>query len=270
MKHGSGFSIFLLACMLFGIACANGADFKQGDGVTLMRDEPLYFKNAVYRQGSKGEKFTVYSQNAATHKVFLLTKDDKGQPIALNISEDALAVLKKTAPKASPSTTPVWPKGPGGFLGMPWGTPPHIARKVMESRQGVSFDSNETSPESLIFAGGTFFEHPVDFTYLTFLDSKLIDGTIAFKFTGHMEGLFSVMLDALTAKYGQGKGFVTSGRIEWKFPDAERPEEVSLYITSDKRDVLITYGILLSPEQTELLRRQKEEKRKKKDGTNDL
>jgi hypothetical protein len=159
----------------------------------------------------------------------------------------------------------------GGFLGMPWGTDPNTARDIMESREGVSFDSKEASPESLIFAGGTFFEHALDYIYLTFLDSKLIEGTVAFKFTGHMEGLFSVFLDALNRKYGHGKGFITSGRVEWKFPNTERPEEMlSLYITSDKENVMITYAVLLSPEQTERLRRQKQEKRMKKDGANDL
>lgn len=94
----------LLISLLILARLAFAADFSKGDTVTLTRNEPLYFKNAVHRQGTKGETFTVNSHNAATHKVFVVTKDDKGQPIGLGINEDALAPIEKARPSPNPKT----------------------------------------------------------------------------------------------------------------------------------------------------------------------
>ena len=69
-----------------------GADLPKGGSVTLIRDEPLYFKGSVYRQGKKGETFTVYSQDAGSKRVFFITKDAQGQMIALNVTDDALVL----------------------------------------------------------------------------------------------------------------------------------------------------------------------------------
>jgi hypothetical protein len=69
-----------------------GADLPKGGTVTLIRDEPLYFKGSVYRQGKKGETFTVYSQDAGSKRVFFITKDAQGQMIALNVADDALVL----------------------------------------------------------------------------------------------------------------------------------------------------------------------------------
>lgn len=91
----------LLISLLIFARLAFAAEFSKGDTVTLTRDEPLYFKDAVHRQGTKGETFTVHSHNADAHKVFVVTKDAKGQPIGLNINEDAFA--SALTPPAFPS-----------------------------------------------------------------------------------------------------------------------------------------------------------------------
>jgi len=98
--------LLILLSLLFA-RLAFAAEFSKGDAVTLTRDEPLYFKDSVYRQGSKGETFTVHSHSAEKHKVFVVTKDDKGQPIGLNVNDDALAVGSVPAP---PSSSPASPK----------------------------------------------------------------------------------------------------------------------------------------------------------------
>jgi hypothetical protein len=88
------------------------ADLPKGGTVTLIRDEPLYFKGAVYRQGKKGETFTVYSQDAGSKKVFFITKDAQGQLIALNVADDALVLVNgnggSDAPAVQPSPKPAF------------------------------------------------------------------------------------------------------------------------------------------------------------------
>lgn len=65
--------------------------FAKGDEVVLIRDEPIYFKDTVKRQGPKGEVFTVFQHDPATHIVYVLSVDETGQQIALKINDAALA-----------------------------------------------------------------------------------------------------------------------------------------------------------------------------------
>jgi hypothetical protein len=82
------------------------ADFTKGETVRLSRDIPLLFNNTVYREASKGERFTVYLYNPAKQRIYVLTKNPQGQTIALNIAEDALIADNSTPAPQAPSSTP--------------------------------------------------------------------------------------------------------------------------------------------------------------------
>ena len=71
------------------------AQFAKDDEVELVRDEPLLFNGAVYRQGRKGETFPVAAYRAEIHKIFLMDKDAAGKPFALAVPEAAVAPVRK-------------------------------------------------------------------------------------------------------------------------------------------------------------------------------
>ncbi len=83
-------TLLALACSLafFSPLCA--ADFAKGDKVELVKDSPIYFKDAVLRVAHTGERFTVILQNAATHKVYLSAQDALGKEIAVNVLDSEL------------------------------------------------------------------------------------------------------------------------------------------------------------------------------------
>lgn len=67
-----------------------GADFAKGDKVELVKDTPIYFKDAVLRVAHAGERFTVILQQAATHKVYLSAQDALGKEIAVSVLDSEL------------------------------------------------------------------------------------------------------------------------------------------------------------------------------------
>ena len=71
------------------------ATFSKGDSVLLVRDEPIYFQDAIHHGGKKGDVLTVHLHNPTTHKVFVLATDNTGQTIALNVKDDAVELVKK-------------------------------------------------------------------------------------------------------------------------------------------------------------------------------
>ena len=87
--------IAFLATML--LSCASlAADLSPGDRVALIKDTPLYFSTAtVVRTGKSGEQFTVIAARLAEHRVFLSAQDATGKEIALNVSDDAVVLVKK-------------------------------------------------------------------------------------------------------------------------------------------------------------------------------
>ena len=66
------------------------AQFVPNDEVELLRDEPLLFNTAIYRQGKKGERFRVAAYRADIHKIFILATDAKGKSFALNVPDAAV------------------------------------------------------------------------------------------------------------------------------------------------------------------------------------
>jgi len=73
------------------------AQFAPEDEVRLRRDEPLRFKDAVFREGKTGETFKVMRYDRAAGRVYLLAFGSDGKPFALHCADTAL----EPAPKDS-------------------------------------------------------------------------------------------------------------------------------------------------------------------------
>ena len=71
---GSFFLRMVCAACCIGGAAAH-AQFAPEDEVRLRRDEPLHFKDSVFRQGKAGEVFQVVKYDRASGRVFLLALD---------------------------------------------------------------------------------------------------------------------------------------------------------------------------------------------------
>jgi len=71
------------------------AQFAPEDEVRLRRDEPLRFRDSVFRQGKAGEVFKVVKYDRAGGIVFLLAHGSDGKPFALRCPDAAL----ESAPK---------------------------------------------------------------------------------------------------------------------------------------------------------------------------
>lgn len=97
MKRGA-LLLLRIACAVHGIgSAALFAQFAPEDEVRLRRDEPLHFKESVFRQGKIGEIFKVVKYDPAKGQVFLLANDSDGKPFALRCADSAL----EPAPKDS-------------------------------------------------------------------------------------------------------------------------------------------------------------------------
>ena len=71
------------------------AQFAAEDEVRLRRDEPLRFKDAVFRDGKSGETFKVIRYDRAAGRVYLLARDSEGKPFALHCADAALEPAPK-------------------------------------------------------------------------------------------------------------------------------------------------------------------------------
>jgi len=71
------------------------AQFAKDDEVQLKQDEPLSFNNSTYREGHKGEIFTVLAYRSDTRKLYLLATDSVGKPIALSVADSAVMIKRK-------------------------------------------------------------------------------------------------------------------------------------------------------------------------------
>ena len=71
------------------------AQFAPEDEVRLRRDEPLRFKDAVFREGKAGETFKVVRYERASGRVFLLAFGSDGKPFALQCADAALEPAPK-------------------------------------------------------------------------------------------------------------------------------------------------------------------------------
>ena len=71
------------------------AQFAAEDEVRLRRDEPLRFKDGVFREGKAGETFKVVRYDRAAGRVYLLARDSEGKPFALHCADAALEPAPK-------------------------------------------------------------------------------------------------------------------------------------------------------------------------------
>lgn len=95
--------LLVIAALIAALSSTNrAANYSQGDEITLSRNEPLLFRDQVFRQGRKGEKFTVLVHRQETKKVFISATDKAGKQIALSVPEDAVAPI--AAEGLSPKT----------------------------------------------------------------------------------------------------------------------------------------------------------------------
>lgn len=87
--------IFFLIALAFTASANQAASFSTngfevGEQVELLRDEVLLFNQSPFRKGLKGERFQVAAHASARQRVFLLSKNEQGNLIALNVSELAV------------------------------------------------------------------------------------------------------------------------------------------------------------------------------------
>ncbi len=87
---------FLCAAFGFGSAILL-AQFAPEDEVRLRRDEPLHFKDSVFRQGKAGEIFKVVRYDPSSGYVFLLANGSDGKPFALRCADSAIEPAPKNA-----------------------------------------------------------------------------------------------------------------------------------------------------------------------------
>lgn len=92
----------VLIGVLIASLCAD-AEFSKGEVIELTQDAPLLFKQVATRLGKKGERFTVLLDQPAEHRVYVLSRDAKGQEIALSVAEDSVASVQNP-PLAEPKS----------------------------------------------------------------------------------------------------------------------------------------------------------------------
>ena len=86
----------LLAALASWCAGATArAQFGAEDEVRLRRDEPLRFKDGVFRTGKIGETFKVVRYDRAAGRVYLLAFGSDGKPFALHCADSALEPAPK-------------------------------------------------------------------------------------------------------------------------------------------------------------------------------
>ena len=63
------------------------APLKRGSIIVITEPTNLYFYNQVYRVAKTGEEFEVYEYRPNEKRLYILSKDSKGNPIGLNIPD---------------------------------------------------------------------------------------------------------------------------------------------------------------------------------------
>ena len=86
---------FLFGLVARWCTATSFGQFAPEDEVRLLRDEPLLFKDSVFRQGRAGETFKVARYDHASGSVFLLLFGSDGKPFALRCSDQALEPAPK-------------------------------------------------------------------------------------------------------------------------------------------------------------------------------
>jgi tetratricopeptide (TPR) repeat protein len=88
-------AILLAALAWCGTGATVQAQFAAEDEVRLRRDEPLRFKDGVFRTGKIGETFKVVRYDRAAGRVYLLAFGSDGKPFALHCADSALEPAPK-------------------------------------------------------------------------------------------------------------------------------------------------------------------------------
>ena len=281
----------LFVFTLAGTQFLFGADFVKGDKVELLKDASLYFKDTVFRVGKSGEQFTVLAVQPGTHRVYLSTKDAFGKEIAVSTLDSELLKSKQestTNPKIQKAKTPYTATNnildlgkqlgldlsrplpdvtgtgkSGGFLGMPWGTPPSIVKFVILARKDSAL-SNESTPTSLIFTGGRFNDYHAGM-YFTFVDAGLASVIIDFSVSGDTNSdaaFFSDLVTSYRNKYGKPEKEIGKKGAVWVFQNAAEKNEAIVLSHSE-------LGISANYSRPDLIKNA-EELRKSKLGTKEL
>ncbi len=123
-------SVLLAAALQGCAATALFAQFAQDDEVRLRRDEPLHFKDAVFRPGKAGETFRVMRYDRAAGRVYLLAFDGDGKPFALHCPDSAI----EPAPKDT------WALVKEGLNAMQQGDLPGARARFVRASTGVQVD----------------------------------------------------------------------------------------------------------------------------------
>ena len=88
------FLLYLLHPLFLGKCCGQatrqGYGLEAGEHVELVREELLLFNQSPLRKGMKGEIFQVAAHAPDKQKVFLVTKNEMGSLVAVNVSELAV------------------------------------------------------------------------------------------------------------------------------------------------------------------------------------
>ena len=97
LRRKVAFAVRALVSGFFLCGCAPAllAQFAAEDEVRLRRDEPLRFKDGVFREGKAGETFKVMRHDRAAGRVYLLTFGSDGKPFALHCADAALEPAPK-------------------------------------------------------------------------------------------------------------------------------------------------------------------------------
>lgn len=145
----------------------------------------------------------------------------------------------------------------GGFLGMPWGTPPDLANKVMLARADTTLDTKESTASDLYYMGGSFSDHEVKFIALAFVDGGLCQATVIFKDAGSDAAVFDDLKTSLDKKYSRDRanGDLSRQYMTWGFPSWQQPrEQVTLFLS---RALTLTYSQVALAARAEQVRKGK-------------
>ncbi len=106
------------------------AQFGPEDEVRLRRDEPLRFKDAVFREGKIGETFKVMRYDRTAGRVYLLAFGSDGKPFALHCADSAL----------EPAPKDYWALVQEGIRAMQQGDIPGARGRFLRASTGGTLD----------------------------------------------------------------------------------------------------------------------------------
>jgi hypothetical protein len=91
---------------------------------------------------------------------------------------------------------------PTAFVGIPWGSGPEEASRILSARAGASAPAEPADPSKLELTSGTFSGQAVERWTLEFANRKLYAATVSFKADGAAPALYRDLKQQLATKYG--------------------------------------------------------------------